>query len=60
MVQLANALLKPRGIGDEFNPDDIPALLEGLGLAPDTVVGLEAEIDRVAPDLDALANSLSS
>lgn len=60
MVQLANALLKPRGIGDEFNPDDIPALLEGLGLASDTVVDLEAEIDRVAPDLDALANSLSS
>ena len=60
MVQLANALLKSRGIGDEFNPDDVPALLEGLKLAPETVADLETEIDRVAPDLDALANSLSS
>ncbi|MBW0148898.1 HDOD domain-containing protein [Marinobacter arenosus] len=60
MVQLANALLKARGIGDEFNADDIPSLLEGLGLAPGVVDDLELEIDRVAPDLDALATSLSS
>ncbi|AOY88509.1 histidine kinase [Marinobacter salinus] len=60
MVQLANALLKGRGIGDEFNPDDIPSLLEGLGLSQTVVDDLELEIDRVAPDLDALATSLSS
>jgi len=60
MVQLANALLKDRGIGDEFNPDDVPALLEGLGLTPSVVEELNAELDRVAPDLDALASSLSS
>jgi len=60
MVQLANALLKERGIGDEFNPDDVPPLLEGLGLQPDVIDELTSEIERVAPDLDALASSLSS
>ncbi|MDX1817092.1 MAG: HDOD domain-containing protein [Marinobacter sp.] len=60
VVQLANALLKPRGIGDEFNPDDIPSLLEALGFDPGILDGLEQEIDRVAPDLDALATSLSA
>jgi len=60
MVRLANALLKPRGIGDEFNTDDIPALLNELGLSEANVAELDKEIDRVAPDLDALANSLSS
>lgn len=58
MVQLANALLKDRGIGDEFNPDDIPALLQGLELEPAVVSELMAEIDQVAPELDALASSL--
>jgi HD-like signal output (HDOD) protein/prolyl-tRNA editing enzyme YbaK/EbsC (Cys-tRNA(Pro) deacylase) len=60
IVQLSNALLKPRGIGDEFNPDDTSTLMEALGLAPEALADLEREIDRVAPDLDALANSLSS
>ncbi|MCM0611203.1 HDOD domain-containing protein [Marinobacter sediminum] len=60
MVQLANALLKGRGIGDEFNPDDIPELLEGLGLPSEVVDDLGLEMDGVAPDLDALAMSLSS
>ena len=60
MVRLANALLKPRGIGDEFNTDDVPALLQQLGLSDALIAELEQEIDRVAPDLDALANSLSS
>lgn len=60
MVQLANALLKARDIGDEFNPDDVPSLLDGLGLPHTMVDDLEREIDRVAPELDALASSLSS
>ncbi len=60
MVQLANGLLKARDVGDEFNPDDLPALLAALDLDPAVVADLEEEIDRVAPDLDALANSLSS
>ncbi|WP_100639993.1 HDOD domain-containing protein [Marinobacter salexigens] len=59
MVQLANALLKERSIGDEFNPDDIPALLQGLELEPVIMEELRAEIDEVAPELDALASSLN-
>jgi len=58
MVQLANALLKQRDIGDEFNPDNIPALLHGLELKPAIVDELISEIDQVAPELDALASSL--
>lgn len=58
MVQLANALLKERGIGDEFNSDDIPALLHGLELKPAILDELISEIDQVAPELDALASSL--
>ncbi|WP_309044777.1 HDOD domain-containing protein [Marinobacter sediminicola] len=60
MVQLANALLKERGIGDEFNSDDLPSLLHGLGLEPGFVDELNAEIDQVAPELDALASSLNT
>lgn len=58
MVQLANALLKQRDIGDEFNADNIPALLQGLELKPAIVDELIFEIDQVAPELDALASSL--
>lgn len=60
MVQLANALLKERGIGDEFNPDDIPSLLQGLELEPRVVDELATEIDQVASELDALALSLTT
>ncbi|KEF31053.1 MAG: HDOD domain-containing protein [Gammaproteobacteria bacterium] len=60
MVQLANALLKQRGVGDEFNEDDIPSLLESLGLDALKVDEFNAEIDRVSDDLDAMARSLSS
>lgn len=60
MVQLANGLLKERGIGDEFNPDDLPFLATELGLEASVIAELGVEIDRVAPDLDALALSLSS
>ncbi|AZT83095.1 HDOD domain-containing protein [Marinobacter sp. NP-4(2019)] len=60
MVQLANGLLKERGIGDEFNPDDIPALASALGLGEDAVVAIGANIDEVAGELDALAVSLST
>jgi len=58
MVQLANALLKKRGIGDEFNLDDIPVLVQRLELEPVVIEELEAEINQVAPELDALALSL--
>ncbi|WP_342631985.1 HDOD domain-containing protein [Marinobacter alkaliphilus] len=60
MVQLANALLKEQGIGDEFNPDDIPALTEALGLEPATLALVQEEIQAVATDLDVLASSLAS
>jgi HD-like signal output (HDOD) protein/prolyl-tRNA editing enzyme YbaK/EbsC (Cys-tRNA(Pro) deacylase) len=60
MVQLANGLLKERGIGDEFNPDDLPALAAALGLDDAALAALGADIDGVAGELDALAASLSS
>jgi len=58
MVQLANALLKKRGIGDEFNLDDIPVLVQRLELELVVIEELVAEINQVAPELDALALSL--
>ena len=60
MVQLANALLKERGIGDEFNPDDIVSLASSLGLSEGDIARLNEEIDNVSGELDALALSLSS
>ncbi|MDX1597058.1 MAG: HDOD domain-containing protein [Marinobacter sp.] len=60
MVQLANGLLKERGIGDEFNPDDLEALAGALGLGEDAVAAINASIDDVAGELDALAVSLST
>lgn len=60
MVQLANGLLKQKGIGDEFNPDDLKALAEPLGLSDADLAVLGEEIDEVSGDLDALALSLSS
>ena len=60
MVQLANALLKERGVGDEFNPDDIEHLAAQLGLDAGKLDHLRHEVDEVADDLDSLAHSLSS
>lgn len=60
MVQLANGLLKARGIGDEFNADDQSGLAMSLGLDEAMLEALDADIDRVAGELDALAASLSS
>ena len=48
MVQLANGLLKERGIGDEFNPDDIVSLASSLGLSEGDVARLNEEIDNVS------------
>ncbi len=59
LVQLANALLKEKGIGDEFNPDDVPALAAGLGLPPETLKQAQRDMERVASDLDVLASSLA-
>ncbi|MEP1214566.1 MAG: HDOD domain-containing protein [Marinobacter sp.] len=60
MVQLANGLLKEKGIGDELNLDDLHALATPLGLSDADVTSLSEEIDKVSGDLDALALSLSS
>ncbi|MGM0769219.1 MAG: HDOD domain-containing protein [Pseudomonadota bacterium] len=60
MVQLANGLLKERGIGDEFNPDDVPALAAALGLDDAALAAISTDIDNVAGELDALAATLSS
>ncbi|OZB20719.1 MAG: histidine kinase [Marinobacter sp. 34-60-7] len=59
-VQLANAILKEQGIGDEFNRDDIPALAATLGLDLVTLDQVQQEMTKVAPDLDILASSLAS
>lgn len=60
MVQLANGLLKSRGIGDEFNEDNIPVLLGSLGLRQDAVHDFEKDLDNLSPDLDALTSSRPS
>lgn len=60
MVQLANAVLKEQGIGDEFNPDDIAALTSALGLEPSVLEKVQQEVSEVAADLDVLASSLAS
>jgi len=60
IVQLANGLLKSRGIGDEFNEDNVPVLLGSLGLRQDSVYDFEKDIDSLSPDLDALTSSRPS
>ncbi|WP_328185413.1 HDOD domain-containing protein [Marinobacter sp. OP 3.4] len=60
MVQLANALLKEKGVGDEFNPNDIDYLAEQLGLDTGNLDRLREDVEQVADDLDSLAHSLSS
>lgn len=60
MVRLANALLKDKGVGDEFNPDDTGALADELGLDAGQLDLLREEVEQVADDLDSLAHSLSS
>jgi len=59
LVQLANALLKEKGVGDEFNPDDVSALAAALNLPEAALARAEKEVERVASDLDVLASSLS-
>jgi len=59
LVQLANALLKGQGVGDEFNPDDTATLSAALGLSAAAVEQVQQNVARVAPDLDVLASSLA-
>lgn len=60
MVRLANGLLKEKGVGDEFTPDDIERLADQLGLDTGNLDRLRDEVDEVSDDLDSLAHSLSS
>ncbi|WP_166269048.1 HDOD domain-containing protein [Marinobacter caseinilyticus] len=60
MVQLANCLLKEKGIGDEFNEDDLPAISMRLGLLDEDLEEFREAVEAVSADLDALAHSLSS
>ncbi|WP_303291330.1 HDOD domain-containing protein [Marinobacter sp. SS5-14b] len=60
MVQLANAVLKEQGIGDEFNPDDIPSLTAALGMDASALEAVQQDVEKVASDLDVLASSLAS
>ncbi len=60
MVQLANGLLKEKGVGDEFNPDDVASLAHRLGLKESQLDGFRQDLDEVANDLDSLSSSLSS
>jgi len=60
MVQLANGLLKERRIGDEFNPDDLQPMASALNFTDQDLDTFRDEVERVSPDLDALARSLSS
>ncbi|MCG8518230.1 MAG: HDOD domain-containing protein [Pseudomonadales bacterium] len=60
MVQLANAMLKEQGIGDEFNPEDTAPLLARLGLDDSDLNRLNQEMERVSGDLDTLARSLTA
>ncbi|MBJ6138262.1 HDOD domain-containing protein [Marinobacter litoralis] len=60
MVQLANAVLKEQGIGDELNADDVPALVERLGLDLADLERVQLDVEQMSSDLDALASSLAS
>ncbi len=59
MVQLANELLKDKGVGDEFNPPEPALPAERLGLSEGDLEDLRQSLDSVAADLDALAHSLA-
>ncbi|WP_404368899.1 HDOD domain-containing protein [Marinobacter sp.] len=60
MVQLANELLKEKGIGDEFNLQDPSVPAARLGLDEADLNLLREEVENVSDDLDALARSLTS
>lgn len=59
-VQLANALLKQQGIGDEFNEQDITPLVIKLGLDDLALEALARASEDAADELDALAGSLAA
>ncbi len=60
MVQLANALLRERGIGDEFNTALAEPVAARLGLRPEQLAELREEAGRVAEDLDMLTAAFAT
>lgn len=59
MVQLANELLKSKGIGDEFNACNLDGMVQRLGLSEAQLERLNQDVDDVSDELDELARSLS-
>lgn len=59
-VQLANALLKRQGIGDEFNEQDIAPFMAKLGLDDGALERLSRATEEATAELDALASSLAA
>jgi HD-like signal output (HDOD) protein/prolyl-tRNA editing enzyme YbaK/EbsC (Cys-tRNA(Pro) deacylase) len=59
MVQLANELLKERGIGDELNQPDPLKPAAQLGLVENDLDILREMTETVSADLDTLAQSLT-
>lgn len=59
-VQLANALLKRQGIGDEFDEQDISPLVTKLGLDDRALEALARASEDASEELDALAGSLAA
>lgn len=57
-VQLANALLKKQGIGDEFDEQDITPYMSKLGLDESALEALVKASEDASAELDALVGSL--
>lgn len=58
MVQLANGLLGLRGIGDEFNEEDLQPLADSLGFTEADLEYFTRITDDAAEELDTLAQHL--
>lgn len=59
-VQLANGMLKRRGIGDEFDEQDLNSAMAVLGLGDEALERLFETVDDASAELDVLADSLAA
>ena len=60
MVRLANAMLKPRGIGDEFDDESPEPWLAALALDEGKLGLIQQALERAAVDLDQLARAMAA
>lgn len=60
LIQLANCLLKSRGIGDELNEQDPAPLIEALGLTIDKTHEIAESAMARCSDLDAMAAEMAA